>query len=97
MKGWDLCKCFCTFNTVLFKQKLLQLVLWNKYAPLKEQGHNGFPQTNISFNFSQINHRRLVIMDGCSKCCKINTVFLTCGLAQVFPYNNETVIEKMHV
>ena len=97
MKGWDLCKCFCTFNTVLFKQKLLQLVLWNKYAPLKEQGHNGFPPINIPFNFSQMNHRLLVIMDGCSKCFKINTVSLTYGLSQVFPYNNETVVEKMHV
>ena len=51
MKEWDLCKCFCAFNTVLFKQKLLQLVLWNKKAPLKEQGYNGFPQINILFNF----------------------------------------------
>ena len=97
MKEWDLCKCFCTFHTVLFKQKLLQLVLWNKHAPLKEQGHNGFPQINIPFNFSQINHRLLVIMDRCSKCCKISTVSFTCGLSQVFPCNNETVIEKMHV
>ena len=48
---WDLCKCFCGFNTVLFKQKLLQLVLWNKWVPLKEQGYNGFPQINILFNF----------------------------------------------
>ena len=27
-KEWDLCKCFCAFKTVLFKQKLLQLQ-WN--------------------------------------------------------------------
>ena len=27
---WDGCKYFRAFNTVLFEQKLLQLVLWNK-------------------------------------------------------------------
>ena len=48
---WDLCTYFCGFNTVLFKQKLLQLVLWNKEVPLKEQGYNGYPQINILFNF----------------------------------------------
>ena len=30
MKEWDLCKCFCAFNTVLFLKKILQLVLWNE-------------------------------------------------------------------
>ena len=34
MKEWDLCKCFCAFNTVLFKQKLSQQILGNKQAPL---------------------------------------------------------------
>ena len=34
--------CFGAFNIVLFKQKLLQQVLWNKYTPLKEQGCSGF-------------------------------------------------------
>ena len=29
-KEWDGCKCFRAFKTVLFKQILLQLVLWNK-------------------------------------------------------------------
>ena len=71
---------FCAFNKVLFKQKLLRLVLWNKQAPLKEQGFNGFPQINILFNFSRINHISLVIMAGCNKCCEIKAVFLTCGL-----------------
>ena len=51
-----------------FKQKLLELVLWNKYAPLKEQGYNGFPQTNIiPFKFYQINYRPLAIMVACNK------------------------------
>ena len=44
-----LCKCFCAFNTVLYRKKLLQLVLWNKYEPLKQQGYNGFPQINLLF------------------------------------------------
>ena len=43
MKEWELCKYFRAFNTAIFKQKLLELVLWNKKAPLKEQGYNGFP------------------------------------------------------
>ena len=34
-------------------------------------------------------------MDGCNKCCEINTVFLTCELSQVVPWNNDTVKEKM--
>ena len=51
-----------------FKQKLLELVLWNKYAPLKEQGYNGFPQTNIiPFKFYRINYRPLAIMVACNK------------------------------
>ena len=29
---------------VYFPKKTLQLVMWNKQAPLKEQGQNGFPQ-----------------------------------------------------
>ena len=40
------CKYFRAFNTVLFKKILLQPVLWNKRAPLKEQGYNGFPEIN---------------------------------------------------
>ena len=43
------CKYFRAFNTVLFKKILLQPVLWNKRAPLKEQGYNGFPEINIPF------------------------------------------------
>ena len=42
LKEWDSYKCFCVFNTVIFLQKLLELVLWNKSAPLKED-YNGFP------------------------------------------------------
>ena len=49
------------------------------------EGYNGFPQINIPFKFSRINHRLLVIMDGCSKCCDINTVSLTYGLPQALP------------
>ena len=41
------------------------------------EGYNGFPQINIPFKFSRINHRPLVIMDGCSACCEINTVSVT--------------------
>ena len=59
------------------------------------KGYNGFPQINILFNFSRINHRPLVIMDGCSKCCEINTVSLTYGSLQVLPGNNDSIIEKM--
>ena len=47
------------------------------------EGYNGFPQINIPFKFSRINHRPLVLMDGCSKCCEINTVPSTCGSLQV--------------
>ena len=94
-KEQDLCKRFYEFNTVPFKQKLLQLVLWNKQGPFKEQGYNGFPQIDVLFNFSRVNHRLLVIMDGCNKCCEINTVSLTWGLLQVLPWNNDIIINKM--
>ena len=67
-KEWGGSKYFRVFNTVLFKQMLLPLVLWNKKAPIKEQGYNGFPQINVSLKFFRINHTPLVIMDGCSKC-----------------------------
>ena len=40
------------------------------------ESYNGLPQINIPFKFSRINHGPLVIMDGCSKCCEINTVTL---------------------
>ena len=85
MKEWDLCKCFQAFNTLLFIQKLLQLVLWNKKVPLKEQVHNSFSEINILFSFSQINHRLYFKMDGCNKCYKINTVFMKYGSLQAFP------------
>ena len=39
---------------------------WNKQLPLKEQGHNGFPEI-----------KPLVIMDGCNKFCETNTVSMT--------------------
>ena len=61
-KQWGGCKYFRVFSTAVFKQILLQQVIWNKYAHLKEQGYNGFPQINISLNFSRINHRPLVII-----------------------------------
>ena len=92
---WDGCKCFHAFKTVLFKQKFLQLVLWNKQSPLKEQGYNDFPQINTSFKFSRIIRRPLVIMDECKICCGLNTVSLTNGSLQVLPWNNDTNIEKM--
>ena len=37
--------------TQYFSKKMLQLVLWNKWDPLKEQGYNGFPEINILSNF----------------------------------------------
>ena len=55
----------------------VQTKTFNK-APLKEQGYNGFPQINtVPFKFSRINHRPLVIIDICNKCCEINIVTLT--------------------
>ena len=39
----------------------------------------------LNTDTSRINHRPLVIMDGCNRCCEINTVSLTCGLFQVLP------------
>ena len=35
-------------------------------------------------------------MDGCNKCCGIDTVSLTCGSLQVFPWNNNTIIQKIN-
>ena len=37
-----------------------------------------------------INHRPLVITDGCSKCCELNSVSLTCGSLPVLPYKNDS-------
>ena len=66
----------CTFVhlTQCFLIILLQQVLWNRWAPLKEQGYNGLPQINMPFKFSWINHNPHVIMDCCHKVCEINTV-----------------------
>ena len=80
---------------MLFKQKLLQQVLWNKKVSLKEQGHKFFPEINILYNFSRIHHRSLVIMDVYNKCCETNTVPLTYRSLQALPSKNNTVIEKM--
>ena len=74
---------FREFNTVIFKPILLQLVLWNKRAHLKDQDYNGFLHIKITFKFSQINHIPLVIMDDWYKCCEINTMSLTYGSLQV--------------
>ena len=35
-------------------------------------------------------------MDGCNKCCEIDTVSLTYGSLQVLPLNNDTIIEEMN-
>ena len=91
---WNGCKCFCTFNTVLFKQKLLQLALCNKQLPLKGQIYNGFPQISTPFEFSPINRRRIVLMDDWKKCCEINTVYLTCRSLQELLWINDITIEK---
>ena len=54
-------KCFSTFNTVPFKQKLPQLVLWHRQTPLKKQDYNYFPQvTTIPFKFIETNTVRMI-------------------------------------
>ena len=35
-------------------------------------------------------------MDGCNKCCEIDTVSLIYGWIQVLPWNNNTIIEKIN-
>ena len=40
--------CFLAFNIALFKQQLLQLVLWNKQAPLKKHDRDCFPQIDTA-------------------------------------------------
>ena len=95
MKELHRCKCFRSFNIILFKKKLLQPVLCNKQAPLKEQGYNGFPEMNVPFKFSRINHRPLVIMDGCNNCCEIKTVSVTYWSLEVLPWNNDTTRGKI--
>ena len=72
----------------------MQLVLYNKQAPLKEQSYNGFPQRNILFKFSQINHRPLNIMNGYKKCCEINAVFFTYDSLQVLSLEIMTLSQK---
>ena len=87
---------FREFNTVIFKPILLQLVLWNKQAHLKDQDYNGFLHIKITFKFSQINHIPLVIMDDWYKCCEINTMSLTYGSLQVLLWNNDATIKKIN-
>ena len=54
------CTSFFVFNTVPFKQKLLQIVLWNKQEPLKKQGCNCFPLINtVPLQYSRSNHNSL--------------------------------------
>ena len=64
-------------------------------AVTDSEGYNGFPQINIPFKFSRINHSPLLIMDGCSKCYEINTVSLTYESLQVLPWNIDSIIGKM--
>ena len=65
MKDWGGCK------------QLLQQILWNIYASLKEQDYNCFPQINtVPFKFSD-SHTLLTIMDDCNKFCERNTAPLT--------------------
>ena len=81
MKEWELCKCFHVINTVHGKllpgdcpPPTLTLTLTQEGICWgAKQGYNGFLQINIPFSFSRINHRLLVIMDGCSKYCEINS------------------------
>ena len=54
-----------------------------------------FLKQTYSSTFSRINDRPLIVMDGCKKSCEMNTVSLTCGLLQVLPLNNDTIIERM--
>ena len=35
-------------------------------------------------------------MDGCNKCCEIDTVSLTYESFQVLPWNNNTITEKIN-
>ena len=35
-------------------------------------------------------------MDGCNRCCEIDTVSLTYGSIQVLLWNNNTIIEKIN-
>ena len=94
-KDWGSCKYFRAFNIVLFKQILLQIILWSKYAHSKEQDYNGFSQINIPFKFSWINHRPLFLMNGCSKCYDINSASVTYESLQLLPWNNDIIIEKI--
>ena len=73
------------FNTTLFEQILLQLVLWNKQTSLKEQGYNGFPQINIIQFFLNQPQTPCNNMDGWNKFCESDTVWLTYGSLQVLP------------
>ena len=73
----------------------IHFLLFLKKISRDSEGYNGFHQVNIPFKFSRINHRPLVIMDDCSKCCEINTVSLTYGSLQVLLWNNDSIIEKM--
>ena len=64
------------------------------------KGYNGFPQINILFNFSRINHRPLVIMNGCNKCCEINTGALDISTASSAPlkkwhYHRKNALQEM--
>ena len=56
--------------------------------------YNDLPQINIQNSWNQP-QTACYNMDGCYKCCEINTVSLTYGSLQVLPWNNDTTIEKM--
>ena len=76
------------WHTTLKNGRLQVLFLKNIYCFYK-WSHNDFPQTNISFKFSRINHKPLVMI-----WMYINTVSLTYESLQVLPWNNDTTIEK---
>ena len=51
------------------------------------ESYNGFPQINLPFKFSRINHRPPVIKDDCSNRCEINNVSLTKWITSSAPMN----------
>ena len=50
-----------------------------------------FPKQTVPCKFSRINHRPLAIIDGCNKCCKINTAF---DIMDRFMYSREIMADR---
>ena len=97
----DGCSCSVKRSHPAWKKGWLKLILQKRPVRLEKWMTCRDASRQIKWHttwkngkFPWINHRSLVIMDDCKKCCEINTVSLTYGSFCVLLWNNDITMEK---